>query len=116
MSYHSSDPKVAKKRKKNRAKSGPIPFEVSIQKTNSHVTAVIYDKFQKRDIGTISTRSKSVTGYKNKTEAAFLIGGLVSDFCKKHNITSVYFNKLNYKFHGILVEFVRGMRESGIIL
>jgi len=113
-SYKHFDPKVIKKRKKYRAKSEATRFELYVLKTNKHVVAVLYDKQEQRDVTSVSTRPKTFKKEENRSIDAFNIGKAFADVCKSKNIEKLAFNKLNYKFHGIIAEVVRGVRENGI--
>ncbi len=113
-SYKHFDPKVIKKRKKYRFKSASITHELYVLKTNRHIVAVLYDKSLSRDVTSVSTRPSSFVKSDNRLKDAFEIGKKFAELCKTHNIDKVYFNKMNYKFHGIVKEVVNGVRESGI--
>ena len=113
-SYKHFDPKVAKKRTKSRAKSGSVRHEVYILKTNKHLVAVLYDKEENRDVTSISTRPANFKHGANRTEDAKQIGKLFATKCKELKIEKISFNKLNYKFHGLLKTIVENIRESGI--
>jgi large subunit ribosomal protein L18 len=113
-SYHHNDPKVIKKRKRIRAKSSSVRFELSVQKTNKHIVAILFDTEAKRDIASTSTKPKSFVKGDNRMCDALTVGKNFGELCKKHNITQVYFNKLSYKFHGILKQVVDGAKQSGI--
>jgi large subunit ribosomal protein L18 len=113
-SYKHFDPKVAKKRTKSRFKSGSVRHEVYVLKTNKHLVAVIYDKESKRDLTSISTRPADFKHGENRTEDAKQIGKMVAEKCKTLGIEKVAFNKLSYKFHGLLKAIVDNIRENGI--
>lgn len=113
-SYKHFDPKVQKKRKKARAKSGDTQHELYILKTNKHIVAVLYDKVEKRDITSVSTRPSSFVGGESRSQDATQIGKKFAEICKEKKISQVYFNKMNYKFHGIIKFVVESIRESGI--
>lgn len=113
-SYKHFDPKVIKKRKKYRTKSAHTRFEMYILKTNRHIVAVLYDKQEARDVAAVSTRPVSFKHAENRSMDAFQIGKSFAEICKSRQIQDLYFNKLSYKFHGIIAETVRGVRESGI--
>lgn len=112
-SYHHFDTKVIKKRKKYRGKS-PARFEVYVLKTNKHIVAVLYDKEQNRDVTSVSTRPHSFKKLENRLTDAFNIGTEFAKICKEKGIENLAFNKLNYKFHGIIAEVAKGIRENGI--
>ena len=113
-SYKHFDPKVAKKRAKYRAKSGSTRHELYVLKTNCHLVAVLYDKTEKRDIFACSTRPASFVKSENRTQDAHKIGEMFAKVCKERDITDLYFNKMNYKFHGLIKAVVEGVRQSGI--
>ncbi|MFT4967787.1 MAG: large subunit ribosomal protein L18 [Candidatus Deianiraeaceae bacterium] len=113
-SYKHFDPKVIKKRTKSRAKSSSTRFELYVLKTNKHIVAVLYDKLEKRDVTSVSTRPSSFVKSESRANDAFEIGKKIATICKTKDIASLCFNKLNYKFHGLLKEVSRGVQELGI--
>ncbi len=113
-SYKHFDPKVAKKRKKSRAKSGDTQHELYILKTNRHIVAVLYDKVEQRDITSVSTRPAGFVHAETRTHDAIVIGKQFAQLCKSQNIEKIYYNKMNYKFHGLVKTVVESIRESGI--
>lgn len=113
-SYRHFDPKVAKKRTKSRAKSGDVRHEVYVLKTNKHIVVVLYDKQEKRDVTAVSTRPTSFKHGENRMDDAKHLGKIFAEKCKNLNIVKLSFNKLNYKFHGLLKAVADGIRESGI--
>ena len=113
-SYHHFDPKVIKKRRKYRGKSSATRFEMYVLKTNKHIVAVLYDKEENRDVTSVSTRPQSFKKAENRSIDAFNIGKSFAEICKSKGIEKLAFNKLNYKFHGIIAEAVKGVRENGI--
>lgn len=113
-SYRHFDPKVAKKRTKLRAKSGDVRHEVYVFKTNKHLVVVLYDKHNRCEITAVSTRPTSFKHGANRTEDAKYLGQVFAERCKNLKIEKLSFNKLNYKFHGLLKAVVDSIRESGI--
>jgi len=113
-SYKHFDPKVIKKRRKSRGKSGDTQHELYILKTNRHLVAVLYDKAEQRDISSISTRPAGFVHAETRTLDAVAIGKQFAELCKSKNIEKIYFNKMNYKFHGLVKSVVESVRESGI--
>lgn len=113
-SYKHFDSKVAKKRTKSRAKSGSVRHEIYVLKTNKHLVAVIYDKQENRDITSVSTRPANFKHGANRTEDAKQIGKMFAEKCKTLKIEKLAFNKLNYKFHGLLKTIVETVKENGI--
>lgn len=113
-SYRHFDPKVIKKRKKFRAKSASTRFEMYVLKTNKNIVAVLYDKLEARDVTAVSTRPSSFVSTGNRMKDAFEIGKKIGEICNAKGINILSFNKLNYKFHGIIANVVSGTREVGI--
>jgi len=113
-SYKHFDPKVAKKRKKYRAKSGSTQHELYILKTNKHIVAVLYDKLARRDVTSVSTRPTSFPHAETRMDDAKIIGQKFAEICKSNNVQDIYYNKSNYKFHGLVKQVVESIRESGI--
>jgi ribosomal protein L18 len=85
-SYQHFDPKVAKKRTKSRFKSGSVRHEVYVLKTNKHLVAVLYDKHEKRDLTSVSTRPAEFKHGANRTEDAKQIGKIFAEKCKEYKV------------------------------
>ena len=113
-SYKDFDPKVIKKRRKYRAKSAATRFELYVLKTNRNIVAVLYDKLESREITAVTTRPASFVTSGDRAKDAFEIGKKFAEICKQKKIESLCFNKLNYKFHGLIASVVHGIREVGI--
>jgi large subunit ribosomal protein L18 len=107
---------AAKKRVAIRHRSGDRTIEVSVRKTDKHFYGVVYDCTTKMILFSCSTL-KFEKGVKTwDKNAAKLVGLEVAAKLKEKNITEVFFNKLSYKYHGKLVEFVESLRTSGIAI
>ena len=51
---------------------------------------------------------------KTKTERATLVGELLANKAKEHNIKKAVFNKGNYKYHGRVKALAEGARKGGL--
>ncbi len=114
-SYKHYDQRVIKKRSYYRSHSGRnATHEVYIQKTNRHLVVVLYGKSEKRDLLSCSTRVSDVPKFETRFEAAKWVGQVFAQKCQKIGISQIYFNKLNYKFHGLVAQVINSIRESGV--
>lgn len=110
MSYNKKSSRLIKKRLAIRARRGDANFEIYPKKTNNHFYLVVYDCLQKREIFSYSTLN--LKDAKNNVESAKKVGEEVANWCLENKIPSVYFNKLNYKFHGKLEGSVASFNEK----
>lgn len=88
---------------------------LTVSKTNLHIYAQLIDDEKSitlAGVGTLSKQNKSLGG-KSK-ETARHIGKQIADLAKKHNITTVVFDRGRYKFHGVIAELANGAREAGL--
>ncbi|NCT55487.1 50S ribosomal protein L18 [bacterium] len=60
----------------------------------------------------VSFSSKNEKG--TKSEAAFIVGKKVGEYISKNKITSVYFNRSGYLYHGRVKKVAEGAREAGV--
>jgi ribosomal protein L18 len=110
MSYLKSDPRIIKKRLAIRAKRGSVCFEIYPKKTNNHFYLVVYNCTERREVFAYSTLN--LDDHKNDVNAAKAVGQKVASWCLENKIPSIYFNKLNYKFHGKLAIAVSSFNET----
>lgn len=120
MSYNKNDIKISKKRLAVRAKRGDVNIEISPKKTGNHFYLVVYDCISKKELHCFSTlnlvKERKVANsndfIKNNVETAGVVGKRVAMWCLENKISSVYFNKLKYKFHGKLASAVNAFNET----
>lgn len=56
----------------------------------------------------------SVDGKTTKVAASFLLGKLIAEKAKQHNITKVVFDRGGYRYHGRIEAVADGAREGGL--
>jgi len=88
-----------------------------VVKTNMHIQVQIIDDEKGVTMASISTNSKEVKGTehskKNKATAKVL-GEKIADKAKALGIEQLIFDRGPHKYHGILAEVAKGLRDKGL--
>jgi large subunit ribosomal protein L18 len=89
-----------------------------VARSNQNIYAQIIETLANGDLVKISasTLDKELrTKLKgSKNENAFLVGKLLAERAKAHNIVDVAFDRAGYKFHGRVKSLADGAREGGL--
>ena len=81
-------------------------FRVSVSKSLNNLSAQIIDDKQKITLVSASSIEKDVKSKKTKKmEKSSLIGEILAKRAKEKNITEVYFDRGEYKYHGRIKAF-----------
>ncbi len=90
---------------------------LSVYKSNAHIYAQLIDDESRTTISGIGTLSKQnqKTEHNRKSKAAARhLGTEIAQIAKKHNISTVVFDRGRYKFHGVIAELANAAREAGL--
>ena len=108
-----------KKRKlRNRKKLKKVNsnrYRLSVSKSLKNLSAQIIDDKQKKTLVSASSIEKELK--KNKTkkiEKSTLIGELLAKRAKEKNISNVYFDRGEFKYHGRIKIFAETLRKNGL--
>ena len=107
-----------KRRIRNRKKlfkSNNNRFRISVSKSLKNLSAQIIDDIEKKTLVSASSIEKEIK--KNKTkkiEKSSLIGEILSKREKEKNISEVYFDRGEYKYHGRIKAFAETLRKNGL--
>ncbi len=108
-----------KKRKlRNRKKLKKVNsnrYRLSVSKSLKNLSAQIIDDKQKKTLVSASSIEKELN--KNKTkkiEKSTLIGELLAKRAKEKNISNVYFDRGEFKYHGRIKIFAETLRKNGL--
>ena len=107
-----------KRRFRNRKKLkkvGDNKLRVSVSKSLNNISAQIIDDTQKKTIVFASSIEKDIKN-KNpkKMEKSSLIAEILAKRAKEKNISKVYFDRGEYKYHGRIKTFADTLRKNGL--
>jgi large subunit ribosomal protein L18 len=88
---------------------------LSVFRSNKQIYAQIIDDEKNHTIVAASSLDKDITSDKaTKSETAKMVGKLIAERAKEHNVESVVFDRNRYKYHGRVVSLAEGAREGGL--
>jgi large subunit ribosomal protein L18 len=91
---------------------------LSVYRSLNHMYAQLIDDTQSLSLGTVSTKTKDLTGdlqgAEGKVAKAFIIGKAIAELAKSKNITTVVFDRSGYLYHGRIKAVADGAREGGL--
>ncbi len=109
-----------KRRKRVRSKviGAPERPRLTVCKSIKHVYAQIVDDSAGKTLAHVSSTSKEMagklSGAKNKTAQAKIIGLAIADAAKEKGITEVVFDRNHNLYHGRVRALAEGAREGGL--
>ena len=90
-------------------------FRVCVFKSLSNISAQIIDDKQKKTLVSASSIEKEVKQKKiKKMEKSSLIGEILAKRAKEKNISEVYFDRGEHKYHGRVKTFAETLRKNGL--
>ena len=90
-------------------------YRVSVSKSLNNLFAQIIDDKQKITLVSASSIEKDVKSKKTKKmEKSSLIGEILAKRAKEKNITEVYFDRGEFKYHGRIKAFAETLRKNGL--
>ena len=109
-----------KRRLRNRKKLKDVNsnrFRVTVTKSLNNLSAQIIDDKQRKTLISASSIEKLAKSKKlKKMEKSNLIGELLAKRAKEKNISEVYFDRGEYKYHGRVKAFAEAARKNGLEL
>jgi len=90
---------------------------MSVIKSNRHLSIQVIDDEAGVTLFSASTLSKDMASLqmgKKSKEAARALGVKIAEDAKKHNISTVVFDRSYRKYHGLLAELANSAREAGL--
>tara|TARA_B100001057_G_C22811344_1_gene935550 strand:+ start:857 stop:1210 length:354 start_codon:yes stop_codon:yes gene_type:complete len=110
--------KKIKRKLRNRKKLKSVNtnrFRISVSKTLNNLSAQIIDDKQKITLVSASSIEKEIKSRKvKKMEKSSLIGEVLAKRAKEKNISHVYFDRGEYKYHGRVKMFAETLRKNGL--
>ncbi len=107
-----------KRRLRNRKKLKVLSnnrYRISVSKSLNNLFAQIIDDKNKKTLVSASSIEKEFK--KNKTkkiEKSNLIGEILAKRAKEKNISEVYFDRGEFKYHGRIKAFAETLRKNGL--
>ena len=88
-------------------------YRVSVSKSLKNLSAQIIDDKQNKTLVSVSSIEKEIKS-KNvkKMEKSTLIGEILAKRAKEKNISEVYFDRGEYKYHGRVKTFAETLRKK----
>ena len=90
-------------------------YRISVSKSLNNLSAQIIDDRQKKTLVSASSIEKEFKSKKiKKMEKSSLIGEILAKRAKEKNISKVYFDRGEYKYHGRIKTFADTLRKNGL--
>ena len=107
-----------KRKLRNRKKLKKVnvnKLRICVSKTLNNLSAQIIDDKQKKTLVSASSIEKEIKEKKiKKMEKSSLIGEILAKRAKEKNISNVYFDRGEYKYHGRIKIFAETLRKNGL--
>jgi len=90
-------------------------YRISVTKSLNNLFAQIIDDKQQKTLVSASSIEKEIKSKKvKKIEKSSLIGEILAKRAKDKNISEVYFDRGEYKYHGRVKIFAETLRKNGL--
>ena len=90
-------------------------YRISVSKSLNNLSAQIIDDKHKKTLVSASSVEKEIKGKKiKKMDKSSLIGEILAKRAKEKNISEVYFDRGEYKYHGRVKTFADTLRKNGL--
>ena len=90
-------------------------YRVSVSKSLNNIFVQIIDDKQKKTLVSASSIEKEVKKNKiKKIEKSNLIGEVLAKRAKEKNISEVYFDRGEYRYHGRIKALAETLRKNGL--
>ena len=90
-------------------------LRISVSKSLNNLSAQIIDDSQKKTLVSVSSTEKEIKAKKvKKMEKSSLIGEILAKRAKEKNISEVYFDRGQYRYHGRVKSFAETLRKNGL--
>ncbi len=90
-------------------------YRISVTKSLNNLSAQIIDDNQRKTLVSVSSIEKEIKGKKvKKMEKSNLVGEILAKRAKEKNISKVYFDRGEYKYHGRVKTFAETLRKNGL--
>ena len=90
-------------------------FRLSISRSSKNISAQIIDDIKNITLLSASSIEKDIKkNNSKKMEKSNLIGEILAKRAKDKNISEVYFDRGEYKYHGRIKAFAETLRKNGL--
>ena len=90
-------------------------YRISVFKTLNNLSAQIIDDKQKKTLVSASSIEKDIKAKKvKKIDKSNIIGEILAKRAKEKNISNVYFDRGQYRYHGRVRAFAETLRKNGL--
>ena len=90
-------------------------YRISVSKSLNNISAQIIDDKEKKTLISASSTEKEIKKNKmEKMKKSSLIGEILAKRAKEKNISDVYFDRGEYRYHGRVKEFAETLRKNGL--
>ena len=90
-------------------------YRISITKSLKNLSAQIIDDKQNKTLVSASSIEKEIKNKKmKKMEKSTFIGEILAKRAKEKNISQVYFDRGQHKYHGRVRTFAESLRKNGL--
>ena len=90
-------------------------YRISVSRSLNNLSAQIIDDNNKKTLVSASSTEKEIKDKKiKKMEKSSLIGEILAKRAKEKNISDVYFDRGEYKYHGRVKAFAETLRKNGL--
>ena len=90
-------------------------YRISVSKSLNNLSAQIIDDKEKKTLVSASSIEKDIKAKKvKKMEKSTLIGEILAKRAKEKNISKVFFDRGEYKYHGRVKIFAETLRKNGL--
>jgi len=107
-----------KRKLRNRKKLKKVnvnKLRISVSKSLNNLSAQIIDDKLRKTLVSVSSIEKEIKAKKiKKIEKSSLIGEILAKRAKEQNITEVYFDRGENKYHGRVKVFAETLRKNGL--
>ena len=107
-----------KRRLRNRKKLKSVNvnrYRISVSKSLSNLSAQIIDDKLKKTLVSASSIEKEIKSKKiKKMEKSSVVGEILAKRAKEKNISEVFFDRGEYRYHGRLKYFAETLRKNGL--
>ena len=102
-------------RKKLKKVNNNSRYRISVSKSLNNLFAQIIDDKNKKTLVSASSVEKEIKKNKvKKIEKSNLIGEILAKRAKEKNISNVYFDRGEYRYHGRIKAFAETLRKNGL--
>ena len=90
-------------------------YRISVSKSLNNLSVQIIDDIQKKTLVSASSIEKEIKIKKvKKMEKSSMIGEILAKRAKEKNISEVYFDRGDNKYHGRVKTFAETLRKNGL--